>query len=134
MVATPLLRDRVHSIAFHPERASAVSASADSARPAIHSVLACYDGAIMMARTQITLDPESHRRARQRASDLGISLAEYIRDLVSRDLGSSHRRVRPDAVFNLGSSGGSNIARDKDSMIADAFHSLRAKPGRRRSR
>jgi len=40
----------------------------------------------MMARTQITLDPELHRRARERAAELGISLAEYIRRLVARDL------------------------------------------------
>jgi len=40
----------------------------------------------MMARTQITLDPELHRRARERAAELGISLAEYIRRLVAADL------------------------------------------------
>jgi hypothetical protein len=34
-----------------------------------------YDGAIMMAKTQITLETEMQRRARQRANDLGVSLA-----------------------------------------------------------
>jgi len=38
-----------------------------------------YDGAIMMSRTQIALDPEIQRRARQRANDMGVSLAEYVR-------------------------------------------------------
>jgi len=46
-----------------------------------------YDGDIMMARTQIMLEHEIQRRARQRASDLGVSLAEYIRRFVARDLG-----------------------------------------------
>ncbi len=40
----------------------------------------------MMARTQITLEPQIHRRARQRANELGVSLAEYMRQLVARDL------------------------------------------------
>jgi hypothetical protein len=74
----------------------------------------------MMSRTQITLEPEFHRRARQRANDLGVSFAEYIRGLVVRDL--AHPKTKPDikAIFCLGSSGGSNIARDKDAMIGDA--------------
>ena len=38
-----------------------------------------------MARTQITLEPEIQRRARQRAGDLGVSFAEYVRRLVARD-------------------------------------------------
>ncbi len=81
----------------------------------------CYDGAIMMARTQITLEPETHRRARQRASELGVSLAEYFRQLVRRDLGGQQRKADVSRIFNLGSSGGSNIAKNKDRMIADAF-------------
>lgn len=75
----------------------------------------------MMARTQITLEPEIHRRARQRASDLGVSLAEYFRQLVRRDLGSPQRKADVSCIFNLGSGGGSNIATQKDQMIADAI-------------
>ena len=40
----------------------------------------------MMARTQITLETEMQRRARRRANDLGVSLAEYFRRLVARDI------------------------------------------------
>jgi hypothetical protein len=80
----------------------------------------------MMARTQITLEPETHSQARQRARDLGISLAEYIRSLVLRDLGQDRVQADPAVIFNLGSSGGSNIARDKDAMVAAAFDSNRA--------
>lgn len=81
----------------------------------------------MMARTQITLDPELQRRARQRANDLGVSLAEYVRRLVSRDLGATQTSVSPAAVFDLGSSRGSDIARNKDAMLAEAFASGRPK-------
>ena len=90
----------------------------------------CYDGAIMMARTQITLEPETHRRARRRASDLGISLAEYLRGLVARDLGCAQATAGPTAVFDLGSSGGSDIATHKDAMIAEALASAGKKTSR----
>ena len=89
-------------------------------------LVACYDGAIMMARTQITLDPEIQRRARQRASDLGVSLAEYVRRLVVRDLGGSAVKANPALVFDLGNSGGSDIAKNKDAMVAEAMASSRA--------
>lgn len=84
----------------------------------------------MMARTQITLEPEFQRRARQRASDLGVSLAEYIRRLVARDLGGAAAQAAPGQVFDLGNSGGSGIAKDKHGMIAQAMAS--ARPSRRR--
>lgn len=80
-----------------------------------------YGGAIMMARTQITLDPELHRRARERAAELGISLAEYIRRLVADDLEPAPPSVGVSAVFNLGDSGGSDIARHKDRYVGEAI-------------
>ncbi|HLI86395.1 MAG TPA: hypothetical protein VKV17_20975 [Bryobacteraceae bacterium] len=66
--------------------------------------------------------------ARQRASDLGLSLAEYVRRLVARDLGGSRPAAKPAVVFDLGASGGSDIAAGKDAMLADAFASNRRKP------
>jgi len=59
--------------------------------------------------------------ARVRAEELGISLAEYVRRLVAADLEGEEPPVDPSAVFNLGSSGGSDIARDKDAMLREAF-------------
>jgi hypothetical protein len=73
-----------------------------------------------MVRSQITLDGELQRRARERATQLGISLAEYVRRLVARDLGESRRKADPSLVIALGRSTGSNIARDKDRMIGEA--------------
>ena len=75
----------------------------------------------MMARMQITLQPEVQRRARQRASDLDVSLAEYLRRLVARDLGSPPAKADPALAFDLGASRRSDVARDKDAMIAEAF-------------
>jgi hypothetical protein len=81
----------------------------------------------MMARTQITLEPEIQRRARQRASDLGVSLAEYVRHLITRDLGGGVPRADPALVFDLGRSAGANITRNKDAMIAEAFAATRGR-------
>jgi hypothetical protein len=75
----------------------------------------------MMARTQITLEPETHKRARQRASELGVSLAEYLRRLVKRDLGTPEKKIDVSCIFNLGDGGKSDIANQKDQMIAEAF-------------
>lgn len=77
----------------------------------------------MMTRTQLSFEREMLRDARERAGDLGISLAEYVRRLVAEDLGGGKPAVDPGAVFNLGSSRGSDIARRKDAMIAGAFRS-----------
>jgi len=90
-----------------------------------------YDGDIMMAKTQITLESEMQRRARQRASDLGVSLAEYFRRLVARDLARPETAAPVDRIFDLGRSGGSDVASQKDSMMAEAFHSRRKKARRR---
>jgi hypothetical protein len=82
----------------------------------------------MMARTQITLESELRRRARRRASELGVSLAEYFRRLVARDLARPEASADVELVFDLGDSGGADIATQKDSMIADAFQRSRKKP------
>jgi hypothetical protein len=79
----------------------------------------------MMARTQITLDPEQHRRARQRAAALGISLAEYVRRLVARDVAGTHRVVDASAVFDLGESSEADVSSHKDAYVAAAITSRR---------
>jgi hypothetical protein len=79
----------------------------------------------MMTRTQITLDPETQRRAKKRAAELGISFAEYIRRLVARDLRGPQRRANPSVVFNLGTSRGTDVARDKDALVGEAVAAAR---------
>lgn len=78
-----------------------------------------------MIRTQITLDRELRNRARKRAGELGISLAEYIRRLLARDLTRSEPISDPTTIFDLGDSGGSDVARSKDAMVGEAASSER---------
>ncbi|HEY7940620.1 MAG TPA: hypothetical protein VID25_01640 [Candidatus Limnocylindrales bacterium] len=75
----------------------------------------------MMHRTQITLDPAEHRRARRRAADMGISMAEYVRRLVQQDLAGPAVVSDPSALFALGDSGGSDVAVAKDAYVAEAI-------------
>lgn len=78
----------------------------------------------MTQRTQITLDPQQHRRARQRAAELGVSLAEYVRGLVRRDLGEDASLGDVTAIVALGDSGGSDVARHKDDYLGEAVETL----------
>lgn len=75
----------------------------------------------MPSRMQITLDPETQRRAKARAAELGISFAEYVRRLLARDLTGSMPEADRTVVFDLGRSAGGDIASDKDRLIADAI-------------
>ena len=54
---------------------------------------------------------------------MGVSLAEYLRRLVARDLGGAQPRAKPSLVFDLGASGSSDVAAKKDAMLAAAFRS-----------
>lgn len=75
----------------------------------------------MMVRTQIALEAEDHRRAKRRATELGVSLAEYVRATVRRDLGDPTPRGDISEIFGIADSGGSDIARDKDAYVAAAL-------------
>jgi len=79
----------------------------------------------MMARVQVALSAEEHRRARARASELGISFAEYVRRLVARDLGETRGPADPQGLFDLGDSGGSDVSRDKNRYVGEAVEAAR---------
>ena len=79
-----------------------------------------YDVATTVVRTQISFDPEDHRRARAKAAALGVSLAEYVRRLVARDLESPRAAFDVSSLFNLGNSGGSDVAAHKDAYLGAA--------------
>lgn len=85
----------------------------------------------MMSRTQITLDPEAQRRARQRAAQMGLSLAEYVRRLVARDLEERKPAIDVRTVFDLGRSPGSDVARYKHVMLGEAAAALRQRTRKR---
>jgi hypothetical protein len=75
----------------------------------------------MNARTQVTLDPEMQRRAQVKAAELGISFAEYVRRLVTHDLGEPKHKTDISVLFDLVDDGPeTDIARDKNKMIGDA--------------
>lgn len=86
----------------------------------------------MMARTQVSLEPELQRRARQRAAERGVSFAQYVRELVAVDLGRKRKRADPSAVFALGASSGTDVARDKDALLGAAVEAERGRPRKRR--
>jgi hypothetical protein len=90
----------------------------------------------MNARTQITMDPELQRRAQAKAAELGLSFAEYVRRLVTHDLGEPKRNADISLLFDLGASGEpTDIARDKDKMIGEAvWNEYLRKTGRKQRR
>ena len=71
-------------------------------------------------RTQIALSPTQHARAKSKAADLGITMAEYIRRLVDRDLDQQDPVTDPSVIIGLGSSGGSDIATERREAIGRA--------------
>ncbi len=67
------------------------------------------------------MDAGLRRRAHARAAKLGISFAEYVRRVVVRDLGEPVARSPVSELFDLVADGPeTDIARDKDRLIADA--------------
>ena len=76
----------------------------------------------MMTRFQVTFDPEEHRRAKRRAAELGISLAEFVRRAVDDALGEPSRpKADISDIFGIANSGGSDIANHKDEYLAEAI-------------
>lgn len=80
----------------------------------------------MMVRTQISLPEEHHRRAKRRAAELGVSLAEYVRGAVARDLGAGDSPADVRSLFALGASGHSDVSANKHANVAEAVATRRA--------
>jgi hypothetical protein len=74
----------------------------------------------MVVRTQITLDADAHRRAKRRAAELNISLAEYFRRVLDRDLGEQPPRGDITAIFGLFASGTSDVSSNIDKYLDEA--------------
>jgi hypothetical protein len=76
----------------------------------------------MTTRLQVTFEAEEHRRAKRRAAELGISLAEFVRRAVDDALGPPARpKADISEIFGIGNSGGSNVAEHKDEYVAEAI-------------
>ncbi|MCY4406423.1 MAG: hypothetical protein OXC15_08645 [Rhodospirillaceae bacterium] len=74
----------------------------------------------MMVRIKISLDLERHALARARAASLGISLAEYVRRLIDRDVAERPDETDRSVVFDLGTSEGTDVATQRALMIGKA--------------
>ncbi len=87
----------------------------------------------MNARTQVTLNPDLQRRARRKAAQLGISIAEYVRRVVANDLGEAPKQADVSALFDLGASDTpTDIARDKDRLVGGAVWAEHKRKTKRR--
>lgn len=76
---------------------------------------------------QVTLDPDDRRQARRRAAELGITLAEYIRRLVRRDLDDWTPEGDTSAIIAVERIAGSDPATHKDQYIGEAVAARFAK-------
>jgi len=76
----------------------------------------------MVVRSQITLDADAHRRAKRRASDMGISFAEYVRRTLDRDLGHEPKGDISEIV-GLFDSGVSDVSSNVDKHLGNAARS-----------
>ena len=72
-------------------------------------------------RTQIALNPEQHAGVKRKASEMGISMAEYIRRLVDQDLAAAPTHPDLASVIGLFDSGGSDIAAERAEAIRTAI-------------
>lgn len=77
-------------------------------------------------RTQIALSPDQHARVKQKAAEKGITMAEYIRRLVDRDLVGVAPQSAPASIIGLGRSGGSDIASEGMQAITDSIEAHRS--------
>ncbi|MCY3805578.1 MAG: hypothetical protein OXG91_03670 [bacterium] len=73
-------------------------------------------------RTVITLSDEVHARAKQRAADLGISFAEFVRRLLDRELDAPAPQAGIDSICGMVAGTPFDMARDGDRVIAGARH------------
>ena len=74
----------------------------------------------MVVRSQVTLDAEAHRRAKRRAADLGISFAEYVRQVIDRDLGDQPKADISE-IFGIGESGLTDVSSNVDRYLGEAL-------------
>lgn len=72
-------------------------------------------------RTTIVLPNHLHAEAGCKPAHQAVSLSEYIRRLVARDLGKDTHASDPSVIFRLFDSAGSRIADGKQAMIGETI-------------
>lgn len=71
-------------------------------------------------RTVISLPDHAHARAKQRAADLGISFAEFVRRLLDRELNTPAPQASIDSICGMVTGSPFDMARDGKRIIAEA--------------
>lgn len=72
-------------------------------------------------RTQIALTPDQHVRVKRRATELGITVPEYIRRLIDQDLSTARPQADLTSIIGVFNSGGSDIANQRPEAIRAAI-------------
>jgi hypothetical protein len=72
-------------------------------------------------RTQVYLDPEVHRRLKERAKEEGISLAELIRRMAKDYLRKEASPKDFLAIVGLGQSGKTDVSEKHDDYLAQVL-------------
>jgi Arc/MetJ family transcription regulator len=78
----------------------------------------------MVVRTQITLDAEVHRRAKKRAAELGISLAEYVRRALDHELGEPQDRGDVRGIIAVIDTGPNEVSANVHAHVGEATDAL----------
>lgn len=71
--------------------------------------------------TQIYLEPEVHRRLKERAKEEGVSLAELLRRIAKDYLRKEFSQKEYLAIVGLGKSGQTDISEKHDDYLAQSF-------------
>ena len=82
-----------------------------------------------MLRVQVQLTPAQHRRLRQRAKRLGVSVAEVVRQAVDAELEAKEQDSRDDVVRRAlavcgkyaDPNGRSDVAAHHDAILAEIY-------------
>lgn len=74
-------------------------------------------------RTVITLPDHVHAEAKQRAADLGISFAEFVRRLLDSELNAPAPQAGIEEICGMVAGLPFDMARDGKRVIAEARHS-----------
>ena len=84
----------------------------------------------MVVRTQVTLDAEAHRRAKQRAAELGISFAELVRRAVDREVGEPEPKPDISGIVAIIDTGPNDVSANIHAYVGEAVDALdRARRG-----
>ena len=77
-------------------------------------------------RTVITLPDHMHARAKQRAADLGISLAEFARRIFEKELGMPAPQGDIDSICGMVTGEPFDMALDRERILGEAADALHA--------